>query len=52
MEKPISASVKDGTRAPNVLLQAKKEALKQASEKDKGIRCGNPWDQGHWANRH
>ncbi|TSD04236.1 MAG: hypothetical protein Athens071412_777 [Parcubacteria group bacterium Athens0714_12] len=39
---------------PKVLLQAKKEALMQASGKgktwDKAWDKG-PWDKGHWANR-
>lgn len=42
-------------QAPRVLLEAKKEAERQASEKTlecRGERSyGGPWDQGHWANR-
>jgi len=39
---------------PKVLLQAKKEAMAQITEKDKsqGKAWNNgPWDDGHWANR-
>lgn len=50
MLNPASAVKASPACTPKVLLQAKKEATMQASEKamawDKG-----PWDKGHWANR-
>ena len=36
---------------PKVLLQAKKEAVIQASEQQKCQSYQGPWDKGHWANR-
>ncbi len=37
---------------PKVLLQAKNEAMMQASEKGKTLENSpDPWDDGHWANR-
>jgi hypothetical protein len=39
---------------PKVLLQAKKEAIMQASGKEKLLDKAwekGPWDKGHWANR-
>ncbi|MBU0456475.1 MAG: hypothetical protein KKA99_06860 [Gammaproteobacteria bacterium] len=45
----VSATKASSCPVPKVLLQAKKEAVMQASGKetlDKG-----PWDKGHWANR-
>lgn len=44
---------KEVVYAPKVLLEAKKEAEKQASEKtlECGGSGGKPWGQGHWTNR-
>jgi len=50
MLNPASAVKASPIPTPKILLQAKKEAAMQTSEKamawDKG-----PWDKGHWANR-
>lgn len=54
MLNPVSASKTESNSTPKVLLQAKKEAVMQASGKgkawDKAWEKG-PWDKGHWANR-
>lgn len=44
--------MKKATVVSKVLLQAKKEAEKQASEQNlAGGGGGKPWGQGHWTNR-
>lgn len=54
MLNPASAVKTKPRPTPKVLLQAKKEAVMQASEKEnlnKGHYDKGPWDDGHWANR-
>ncbi|MBU2081876.1 hypothetical protein KKH14_00345 [Patescibacteria group bacterium] len=54
MLKAVSVTKTNPDIVPKVLLQAKKEAVTQATEKkshrNKTWNNG-PWDDGHWANR-
>lgn len=54
MLNSVPAAKANPNRVPKVLLQAKKEAAMQASDKEKPLDKAwekGPWDKGHWANR-
>ena len=54
MSNPTSVAKASPIPIPRVLLQAKKEAVMQASKKEKLLDKAwdkGPWDKGHWANR-